>query len=211
MRYLSILLLLLALPAFSQNLAGKWLVYEGDDGSELVVTVSSKGIGQAEFSHVSRIQAVSYGEGSQFWGTFRTTGGYYFLVKGVMSEKVHITQTDSTVMIVRRSEPAIAVTAWLDEAYSTRELSDYGDYKKQVVAQWKRDLPGNEGVKEGKIKMEHFLADYYGDAFDFLLEGSFRIVERTDSSIALKSMDRDLPIMRWRRIQKDQPQGKKTK
>ena len=197
------------MPAFSQNLAGKWLVWEGDDGSELVVTVSSKGGGQADFSLVSRMQAVSYDEGSQFWGTFRTTGGYYFLVKGVMSEKVHITQTDSTVNIVRRSEPAIAVTAWLDEAYSTRELSDYGDYKKQVVAQWKRDLPGNEDVKEGKRKMGHFLADYYGDAFDFLLEGSFRIVEQTDSTLTLKSLDRELPTMRWRRIQEAQPQSKK--
>ena len=148
------------MPAFSQNLAGKWLVWEGDDGSELVVTVSSKGGGQADFSLVSRMQAVSYDEGSQFWGTFRTTGGYYFLVKGVMSEKVHITQTDSTVNIVRRSEPAIAVTAWLDEAYSTRELSDYGDYKKQVVAQWKRDIPNNEDVKKYKWMMEHYFTDY---------------------------------------------------
>ena len=191
---------LMALPAFSQGLSGKWLVYEGSDGTELVVTLTPKGGGQAEFSYARRELAVSYGEGSQFWGTFRATGGYYFIVKGVKSEKIQLTQTDSTLVIARRSEPTVKVSAWLDEEYSTRDCSDYGDYKKQVVAQWKRDLPNNEDVKKNKWTMEHYLTDYYEEAFEVLLEGHYRIVERTETSIVLKNLDLDIPLMTWKRI-----------
>ncbi len=201
MRYLSILLLFISLPLFSQGITGNWLVYEGSDGSELVVTVASKGGGQADFSLARRELAVSYSEGSQFWGTFRTTGGYYFIVKGVKSEKIQLSQTDSTVVVTRRSEPTVKVTAWLDEEYSTKDCSDYGDYKKQVVAQWKRDFPNNEDVKKHKWMMEHYFTDYHDDAFDVLLEGRYRIMERTDTSIVLKNLDLDIPLMTWKRIQ----------
>ena len=95
----------------------------------------------------------------------------------------------------------VSVTAWLDELYSTRELSDYGDYKKQVVAQWKRDFPTNEDVKKVKWMMEHYLTDYYGDAFEVLLEGNYRIVERTDSTIVLKNMELGIPLVTWKCIQ----------
>jgi hypothetical protein len=196
-----VLSFLITVPLNSQTISGQWLVYEGSDGSELIVTIASNGGGQADFSLAHRELAVSYGEGSQFWGTFRATGGYYFIVRGVKSEKIQLTQTDSTLVITRRSEPTVKVTAWLDEAYSTRELSDYGDYKKQVVAQWKRDLPNNEDVKKQKWMMEHYLTDYYDDAFEVLLEGHYRIIQLTDSSFVLKNQIIDIPLMTWKRIQ----------
>ena len=188
------------MPAVTQSITGKWLVYDGNEGAELVVTITPKGGGHAKLSLVRRMQAVSYGEGSQFWDTFRATGGYYFLVKGVKSECIKLKQTDSTLVITRWGEPAIWVTAWLDEPYSTRELSDYGDYKKQVVAQWKRDFPINEDVEKGQWMMEHYFTDYYNDAFEVLLEGSYRIIERTDSIMILKNLDLEIPLMEWRRI-----------
>ena len=45
---------LIAGPLFAQGLAGKWLAYEGSDGSELVVTLSSGGSGSAELALVRR-------------------------------------------------------------------------------------------------------------------------------------------------------------
>ena len=147
--------IMIASPLFAQRLAGKWLVYEGSDGSELVVTLASGCSGNADLSLVRRSEAVPYGEGSQFWGTFRTTGGYYFLVKGSKKVSVSVSLNDSTLVVKQVGKPAVSVTAWLDEPYSTRELSDYGDYKKQVVAQWKRDFPTNEDVKKYKLIMDN--------------------------------------------------------
>jgi len=193
--------ILIASPLFAQRLAGKWLVYEGSDGSELVVTLASGGTGNADLTLVRRSEAVPYGEGSQFWGTFRTTGGYYFLVKGSKKVGVRVSQSDSTFVVKQLGQPAVSVTAWLDELYSTRELSDYGDYKKQVVAQWKRDFLTNEDVKKGKWMMEHYFSDFYGDAFEVLLEGKYRIVESTDSTIVLKNLSLEIPLMTWKRIQ----------
>ena len=193
--------ILIASPLFAQRLAGKWLVYEGSDGSELVVTIASGGSGNADLSLVRRSEAVSYGEGSQFWGTFRTTGGYYFLVKGNKKVSVSVSINDSTLVVKQVGKPAVSVTAWLDELYSTRELSDYGDYKKQVVAQWKRDFPTNEDVKKYKLIMEHYFTDYYDDAFEVLLEGNYRIVERTDSTMVLNNTELEISHMTWKRIQ----------
>jgi hypothetical protein len=193
--------ILIASPLFAQRLAGKWLVYEGSDGSELVVTLASGGTGNADLTLVRRSEAVPYGEGSQFWGTFLTTGGYYFLVKGSKKVGVRVSQSDSTFVVKQLGQPAVSVTAWLDEPYSTRELSDYGDYKKQVVAQWKRDFLTNEDVKKGKWMMEHYFSDFYGDAFEVLLEGKYRIVESTDSTIVLKKLSLEIPLMTWKRIQ----------
>ena len=191
---------LIASPLFAQGLAGKWLAYEGSDGSELVVTLSSGGSGSAELALVRRFEAVSYGEGSQFWETFRTTGGYYFLVKGSKKVGVRVSQTDSTLVVKQVGKPTLSVSAWLDEEYSTRDCSDYGDYKMQVVAQWKRDLPNNEDVKKNKWTMEHYLTDYYEEAFEVLLEGHYCIVERTESSMVLKNLDLEIPLMTWKRI-----------
>ena len=193
--------ILIASPLFAQRLAGKWLVYEGSDGSELVVTLASGGTGNADLTLVRRSEAVPYGEGSQFWGTFRTTGGYYFLVKGSKKVGVRVSQSDSTFVVKQLGQPAVSVTAWLDELYSTRELSDYGDYKKQVVAQWKRDFPTNEDVKKYKLIMEHYFTDYYDDAFEVLLEGNYRIVERTDSTMVLNNTELEISHMTWKRIQ----------
>lgn len=193
--------ILIASPLFAQRLAGKWLVYEGSDGSELVVTLASGGTGNADLTLVRRSEAVPYGEGSQFWGTFRTTGGYYFLVKGSKKVGVRVSQSDSTFVVKQLGQPAVSVTAWLDEPYSTRELSDHGDYKKQVVAQWKRDFPTNEDVKKGKWMMDHYFSDFYGDAFEVLLEGKYRIVESTDSTIVLKNLSLEIPLMTWKRLQ----------
>lgn len=185
---------------FAQGLTGKWLVYEGSDGAELVVILTSGNAGKAELSLAHRMQAVSYGEGSQFWGTFRATGGYYFLVKGRKTVGVSVSLTDSTLVVKQCGKPAISVSARLDEPYSTRELSDHGDYKKRVVAQWKRDFPGNEDVKKGKWIMEHYFIDFYDDAFDVLLEGNYRIVERTDSTMVLQNLSLEIPQMTWKRI-----------
>lgn len=190
-------LLLLVGQVFAQSLAGKWLVYVGADGEELVVNLASNGSGQAELSLVQRFQAVSYGEGSQFWGTFRTTGGYYFMVRGSKKVVVSVAQSDSTLVVMQKGKPTISVTAWLDEPYSTRGLSEYGNYKKQVVAQWKRDFPNNEDVKKYKWIIEQFFIDHYDDAFEVLLEGRYKIVERTDSSMVLKNLSLEIPPVVW--------------
>ena len=193
-------LFILSVQLFAQGLPGRWLIYDGSDGAELVVDISAEGIGKAELSLTRRHQAVSYGEGSQFWGTFRGTGGYYFLVRVVKAGGVSITQADSTLIVTKRGEPVTKVSAWLDEAYSTRELSDYGDYKKQVLAQWKRDFPHNEDVAKSKWMMEHYFTDFYADAFEALLFGEFRLIEKTDSTLVLKKQDSDLPQLMWKRI-----------
>ena len=184
---------------FAQGLAGKWLVYEGSDGSDLILTLTSGNSGKAELSLTRRFEAVSYGEGSQFWGTFHTTGGYYFQVKGSKSVGVTVSLTDSTLVVRQRGEPTVSVSAWLDEPYSTRNLSDYGDYKKQVVAQWKRDFSHNEDVEKGKWMMEHYFQDFYADAFEVLLEGNYRVVERTDSTLTVRTLIPDIPQMTWKR------------
>ena len=113
---------------------------------------------------------------------------------------MRVTLTDSTRVVRQCGKPPVSVSAWLDEPYSTRELSDYGDYKKQVVAQWKRDFPHNEDVKKGKWMMEHYFIDFYADSFDMLLEGNYRLVERTDSTIVLKNLSLEIPQRTWKRI-----------
>jgi hypothetical protein len=122
-------------------------------------------------------------------------------VKGSKKVGVRVSQSDSTFVVKQLGKPAVSVTAWLDEPYSTRELSDYGDYKKQVVAQWKRDFPINEDVKKYKLIMEHYFTDYYDDAFEVLLEGKYRIVERTDSTMVLNNTELEISHMTWKRIQ----------
>ena len=122
------------------------------------------------------------------------------MVKGSKKVDVIVSKRDSTLTVTKYGAPAISVKVWLDEEYSTRELSDYGDYKKQVVAQWKRDLPKNEDVKKQKWMMEHYFQDFYDDAFDVLLFGKYHIVEQTDSSYTLKNLDLDIPLMTRKRI-----------
>ena len=121
-------------------------------------------------------------------------------MKGSKKVSVSVSLNDSTLLVKQVGKPAVSVTAWLDEPYSTRELSDYGDYKKQVVAQWKRDFPTNEDVKKYKLIMEHYFTDYYDDAFEVLLEGKYRIVEHTDSTMVLKNMELEIPLRTWKRI-----------
>jgi hypothetical protein len=192
--------LLAGLVVFAQNPSGRWLVYEGSDGARLVVTLAENGSGKAELSLTRRFEAVSYGEGSQFWGTFRTMGGYYFLVHGVKSESISVVQSDSTWTITRLEEPVTQVSARLDEAYSTRELSDYGDYKEQVLPQWRWDFLNNEDVEKGKWIMEHYFHDFYGEVFEVLLEGRFRMTEQSDSTWVLQNLKLDLPQLTWKRL-----------
>ena len=97
--------------------------------------------------------------------------------------------------------PSVSVKAWLDEAYSARDLSDYGGYKRQVVSQWKRDFPNNEDVKKGKRVMEHYFDDFYGNVFEVLLFGEYRILERTNSTLKLKNLNLEIPIITWERIE----------
>jgi len=200
-RYLTLLVSLLTIIPIHAQMPGKWLAYEGSDGSELIVTISSGGSGKAELTLTRRHEAVSYAEGRRYRGTFRTTGGYYFLVNGSKTANIRWSQTDSTFTISSYSTPAISVKAWLDEAYSTREISDYGDYKKQIVAQWKSDFPTNEDVKKYKWIMEHYFTDYYDDAFDVLLQGNYQIVEQSDDTIVLQNLDLAIPPLTWQRIQ----------
>ena len=175
---------------FSQGITGKWIVWEGGDGADLIVSISADGTGTAELSLVRRSEAISHGEGSQFWGTFRTTGGYYFLVQGVMTEGISWTQSDLTLNIRGLGEPTISVSARLDEAYSMRELSDCGDYKEQVIAQWRMDFLTNEDVEKHKWIMENYFRDFYGDLFDNLLEGRHTIAEKSDSTMVLQNPSR---------------------
>lgn len=112
---------------------------------------------------------------------------------------VTVSLTDSTLVVRQRGESTVSVSAWLDEPYSTRNLSDYGDYKKQVVDQWKRDFPHNEDVEKGKWMMAHYFEDFYADAFEVLLEGNYRVVERTDSTMTVKNLSLDIPLMMWKR------------
>lgn len=63
----------IATQLFAQKLNDKWLVYEGSDGSELVLHLLPDGFGYAELSLTRRSLAASYAEGRQFWGTFRAT------------------------------------------------------------------------------------------------------------------------------------------
>ena len=198
---LTVFILLLSLPAFSQGIAGRWLVYEGSDGAELVVTISSAGTGKAELSLVRIMEAISYCAGSQYWGTFRVTGGYYFQVKGSKKVSVSVSRSDSTLVVRQTGKPTLSVTARLGEEYSTREISDYGDYKRQVVAQWKRDFPYNEDVKKGKWIMESYFTDYYDGIFDYLLEGKFRIVESDGSTLVLKKAGSDNSPLLWKKEQ----------
>ena len=121
-------------------------------------------------------------------------------MKGRKTVGVSVSLTDSTLVVKQCGKPAISVSARLDEPYSTRELSDHGDYKKRVVAQWKRDFPGNEDVKKGKWMMEHYFIDFYDDAFEVLLEGNYQIVERTDSTMVLQNLSLEIPQMTWKRI-----------
>lgn len=48
--------------------------------------------------------------------------------------------------------------------------------------------------------MEHYLIDYYGDAFETLLEGEYRVIEHTDSTLIVKKLGGALPEMTWRKI-----------
>lgn len=199
-RALLFLCLLSAFPAFSQNLSGRWLTHKGRDGSILVVTVTGKGTGKAELSLTCRMQAVSYGEGSQFWGTFRATGGYYYQVRGQKTESIGLARTDSTLTVTRRSKPTTGVSAWLDEAYSTRGLSEEGGYKQQVLAQWKRDFSTNADVKKSKSAIAAHFADHYADAFELLLEGEYRIVEETEVTLTLQNLSQSVPPVTWQRL-----------
>lgn len=119
------------------------------------------------------------------------------MVRGSKKVVVSVAQSDSTLVVMQKGKPTISVTAWLDEPYSTRGLSEYGNYKKQVVAQWKRDFPNNEDVKKYKWIIEQFFIDHYDDAFEVLLEGRYKIVERTDSSMVLKNLSLEIPPMVW--------------
>lgn len=197
---LLVLAALLPLSLCCQNLTGRWKVYEGGDGSKLVISLLPDGRGLAELSLIRRMQAVSYGEGSQFWDTFRATGGYYFLVEGRKTADLNWTQEDSVLVIETSSVPVDSISTCLDEAYSSRNLSDFGDYKEQILAQWRHDYLDNKDVEKGHWMMEHYFTDYYNDAFEVLLEGSYRIIERTDSIMILKNLDLEIPLMEWRRI-----------
>ncbi len=175
--------LLLAIQSHSQDLAGRWLLVDESDGTRMALTLSRDKSGVVEFTTVVRRQAVSYGEGSQFWGTFHTKGGYYFLLNADVKTPFKWTQTDSSLVLAVGKPTCFTVTATLDEKYSTREISDEGLYKKQVLEQWRRDFRENDDVKRDKRKMEAYFKEAYCDTVHDLFEGEHFIMERSDSRI----------------------------
>ena len=169
------ILLFSVATAGAQGVVGKWLAYEGADGAVLHVTLEQDGGGLAELLLVRRAQAVSYGEGSQFWGPFRTTGGYYFLLEGRKTCPLEWQVSGDSLAVRLSGQPEDRVGAELDIEYSSKDLSDSGDYKQQVVKQWKRDFGTNEDVKKYRAIMAGYLRDYYGDVFEVLVAGDNRL------------------------------------
>ena len=47
--------------------------------------------------------------------------------------------------------------------------------------------------------MERFFADYFNDAFEVLLEGSYRLIDKTDSTIVLQNLSLEFPPITWKR------------
>jgi hypothetical protein len=192
---------LLPLSLCCQNLTGRWKAYEGGDGSKLVISLLPDGRGLAELSLIRRMEAVSYGEGSQFWGSFRAKGGYYFLVEGRKTADLNWSQEDSVLVIETSSVPVDSISTCLDEVYSSRNLSDFGDYKEQILAQWRQDFPDNKDVEKGHWMMEHYFANYYSDFFSIVVCGTYLLLEASDSSVTLKNLIPEIPVQTWHRIQ----------
>lgn len=178
-----LLVFLLAVPLYSQDMTGKWLLVDEGDGTRLALTLLPNKSGSVEFATVTRRLAMSYGEGSQFWGTFHTKGGYYFLLKADVKTPIKWKQTDSSLVIAVGKPPRFTVTATLDEKYSTREISDEGLYKKQVLEQWRRDFRDNDDVRKDKRAMEAYFKEAYWDTVYDLFDGEHFILECTDSRV----------------------------
>ena len=170
--------------ANAHNVSGKWCL-DGLEDVDFSITLNADGTGSAQMSLAKRHLAVGAAEGYRILGNFRTTGGYYFIVRGQKEAPVSWNLKDSVLSIKMIRDPQVSVSAELDVEYSSRELSDYGDYKKQVIAQWRRDFPGNEDVKKYKWIMERYLTERFTDVFDVFVDGSYEIVETGDSRLVI--------------------------
>ena len=198
-RYLALLFFsLLSSPLFSQGLIGNWRVREGSDGSSLVVSLYEDGSGVACLSLVRRAEAIQSGGGSRFWGTFRVSGGYFFLVFGDWSCPIEWEAAEDSLSIRSAGQPTLTVDAKLDVAYSTKDMSDWGDYKKEIVSQWKRDFTDNEDVEKHKAFMSEYLESFYSDVFDDLVIGVYSIT-RDGQAMILKDPTRNLTFQ-WAMI-----------
>jgi len=185
-------------PAAAQGIVGRWLVAE-DDGSEIAVELCSGGTGRADWTYRSMMEAVPYGEGCRWWGTFRMTGGYYFTVKGVKSTSIVWSMRDSTFAISLRGKPSVSVKAWIEEEYSTRDVSEEGGYKKQILAQWREDFTINKDVKKEKERVKEFLMDErYSDIFDVFVAGDYGILSCDSVFLSLRELS-DSTVKCWER------------
>lgn len=183
--------------AVAQDVSGKWSLDGLEDG-EFSLTLNSGGTGSAQMSLAKRHLAIGAAEGRRIWGTLRTTGGYYFIVYGKKTAPIRWHIKDSVLSIEVLRDPIVTVSAELDVEYSSRELSDYGDYKKQIIAQWRRDFPTNEDVKKYKWIMEQYLAEQYKDVFDVFVDGDYKIVDISTDSLVIFNNELDVNLL-WRK------------
>lgn len=183
--------------ASAQNVTGKWCLDGLEDG-EFSITLNSDGTGNAQMALAKRHLAIGAAEGRRILGTFRTTGGYYFIVYGKKAAPVRWHIKDSILSIKVLSDPKVTVSSELDVEYSSRELSDYGDYKKQVIAQWRRDFPTNEDVKKYKWIMEQYLTEQFSDVFDVFVDGDYKIEDISPDSLVIFNEELDVNLL-WRK------------
>ena len=62
------------------------------------------------------------------------------------------------------------------------------------------DVPGGESRGAHAHKQCHQFLVAASGAFEVLLEGKYRIVEHTDSTMVLKNMELEIPLRTWKRI-----------
>lgn len=183
--------------ALAQDVSGKWCLDGLEDG-EFSITLNPDGTGSSQMSLAKRHLAIGAAEGWRILGTFRTTGGYYFIVYGKKSAPIRWHIQDSVLSIKVLRDPLVTVSAELDVEYSSRELSDYGDYKKQIIAQWRRDFPTNEDVKKYKWIMEQYLTEQFSDVFDVFVDGDYKIGDITPDSLVIFNDELDVNLLWFR-------------
>ena len=168
-----IICLLFCVNGFAKGIPGEWTLINNGYGEGLFVQLNTGGTGKARAKLTRRALAVSKAAGSQRKGTFRATGGYYFIVDGEVSCPITWTKKGDTLIIRKKGSPTKNVSARLDVESSSRDLSDEGGYRNSVIAQWKRDLPSNEDVKKYKFYLSESLDLEYGPYLNSFLTGKY--------------------------------------
>lgn len=168
-----LLCLTFCVSGFANDIPGKWTVVDNGDGEGLFLQLNKGGTGKAYGKDMTRAVAVSKAAGSQRKGTFRATGGYYFFVFGEISCPITWKKMGDTLTIRVTGQPSKKVTAKLDLESSTRDLSDWGGYRKSIISQWKSDFPSNEDVQKYKYYMGESLDIEYKVYFKSFLTGKY--------------------------------------